>query len=41
MVTVKTIVSIAAARHCHIHQMDVFNAFLQGDLDDEIYMQLP
>ncbi|XP_019069809.1 uncharacterized mitochondrial protein AtMg00810-like [Solanum lycopersicum] len=41
MVTVRTIVSLAAARHWHIHQMDVFNAFLQGDLDDEIYMQLP
>ena len=41
MVTVRTIVSLAAARHWHIHQMNVFNAFLQGDLDDEIYMQLP
>ncbi|XP_015160329.1 uncharacterized protein [Solanum tuberosum] len=41
MVTVRTIVALASSRHWHIHQMDVFNAFLQGDLDDEIYMQLP
>ncbi|XP_019244361.1 PREDICTED: uncharacterized protein LOC109224228 [Nicotiana attenuata] len=41
MVTVRTILSIAAAQHWHIHQMDVYNAFLQVDLFDEIYMQLP
>ena len=41
MVTVRTIVSLATARHWHIHQMDVFNAFLQGDFNDEIYIKLP
>lgn len=41
MVIVRTILSLAAAQHWHIHQMDVHNAFLQGDLFDEIYMQLP
>lgn len=35
------VLSIAASRHWHIHQMDVFNAFLQGDLEDEMYMSLP
>lgn len=40
MVTVRTIVSLAASKHWHIHQIDVFNFFLQGDLEDEIYMQL-
>ncbi|XP_015167045.1 uncharacterized mitochondrial protein AtMg00810-like [Solanum tuberosum] len=41
MVTVRSIVSFAASRQWHIHHMDIFNAFLQGDLEDEIYMQLP
>lgn len=31
--------SLAASKYCRIHHMDVFNAF-QGDLQDEIYMQL-
>lgn len=41
MKTVRTVLAIAAPQHWQIHQMDVFNAFLQGDLPDEIYMQLP
>lgn len=41
MVTVKTIIALAASRHCHIHQMDVFNAFQHSELDDVIYMKLP
>ncbi|XP_075074677.1 uncharacterized protein LOC142162247 [Nicotiana tabacum] len=40
-VIVKTILSIAAMQHWHIHQMNVSNAFLQGDLYDEIYIDLP
>lgn len=31
MKTDKTILVIAAQRHWSIHQMDVYNAFLQGD----------
>ncbi|XP_075103372.1 uncharacterized protein LOC142177986 [Nicotiana tabacum] len=41
IVTVRTILSVATSEHWHIHQMDVYNAFLQGDLLDEIYMTLP
>ncbi|XP_027767953.1 uncharacterized protein LOC114074294 [Solanum pennellii] len=37
--TVRIVLSLAAQNNCHIQQLDVYNAFLQGDSDDEIYMQ--
>lgn len=40
VVTLRTILVIPAARLWHIHKMDVYNAFLQRDLLDEIYMNL-
>ena len=41
MTTVRTILSIAASQSWRLHQMDVKNAFLHGDLQEEIYMKLP
>ncbi|XP_019254915.1 PREDICTED: uncharacterized protein LOC109233481 [Nicotiana attenuata] len=41
MVTVRSVLSIAASRQWFIHQMDVCNAFLQGDLSEEVYMEVP
>ncbi|CAL1370826.1 unnamed protein product [Linum trigynum] len=39
--SVKLLIKLAAAKHWHLHQMDVSNAFLNGFLDEEIYMELP
>lgn len=41
MVTVRTVLGLAVSNKWHIHQMDIYNAFLNDDLQDEIYMRLP
>jgi hypothetical protein len=41
MTTVRTILSIAASQGWPLHQMDVKNAFLHGDLKEQIYMSPP
>lgn len=41
MVTLRTIISTAASKNWPLIQMEVSNAFLQGDLFEKIYMHLP
>ena len=41
MATVCTIIAVAASKGWLLHQMDVKNAFLHGDLQEEVHMEQP
>ena len=38
---VHLILSMAAVRHWPLYQLDIKNAFLHGDLEEEVYMEQP
>ena len=40
MGTVRILLSIAVHKSCPLHQLDVKNVFLHGDLAEEIYMDI-
>ena len=39
--SIRMVLAIAALRNLEVHQMDVKTAFLNGDLNEEIYMEQP
>lgn len=41
MVTARCVIALAVSKGWFLYQMDVYNAFLQGDLCEEVYMTIP
>ena len=41
MATIRTVLALAALEDLELHSLDISQAFINGDLDTEIYMEMP
>ena len=41
MTSIRTILSLVAAKDLHLEQLDVKTSFIHGDLEEDIYMHQP
>ena len=41
LVTIKLLLALASSQHWHLSQLDINNAYLNGDLYEAVYMDIP